>query len=88
MNKDEITLKKIVNSDPQIDPETWEGSIFEKLVLQSMQAQAIAFVDWIIKERWQVHNNIWVCLNHKVNEPKTTAELYTLFNTNNTNNGK
>ena len=63
--------------------------VTEKLCLQAMQEQAIAFTEWILNEdfRWSDNAECWV------NEQgtrifDTTTELYTLFNTNNTNNGE
>jgi hypothetical protein len=48
--------------------------------LQAMQEQAVAFAEWIVSERWKIE--------FKQQRHFTTAELYTLFNTNNTNNGE
>jgi hypothetical protein len=60
--------------------------VTEKLCLQAMQEQAIAFAEWrentptvrrVEIDKWYYNGNYY-----------TTAELYTLFNTNNTNNGE
>jgi len=56
-------------------------------VIKAMQEQAIAFAEWMskaIESNYQSNGNWFV----KDKGIVTTTELYTLFNTNNTNNGE
>ena len=63
--------------------------VTEKLCLQAMQEQAIAFSEWIETTNWSrsPENGLWYSFDVQ-DTGITTAELYTLFNTNNTNNGE
>jgi hypothetical protein len=58
-------------------------------VIKAMQEQAIAFAEWIETTNWSrsTENCLWYSFDVQ-DTGITTAELYTLFNTNNTNNGE
>ena len=72
MNKDEKVLASTTANGMR--------EITQERAKQAMQEQAIAFAEWIVYERWKIE--------FKQQRHFTTAELYTLFNTNNTNNGE
>jgi hypothetical protein len=79
MNKDEIVLASTTSNGMR--------EITQERANQAMQEQAIAFAEWMskaIESNYQSNGNWFV----KEKGIVTTAELYTLFNTNNTNNGE
>jgi hypothetical protein len=60
--------------------------VTEKLCLQAMQEQAVAFAEWCESNYEKVTGNEWqhkYFENGKMDKIYTTADLYTLFNTNN-----
>ena len=53
-------------------------------IAQAMQEQAIAFAEWIVNEDFRWSNNAECWVNEQGTRIfDTTADLYTLFNTNN-----
>ena len=80
MNKDEIVLK------PSLQKAYGEYVVIEKEVYKAMQEQAIAFAEWIGEECSYAGAGFYIHIS-TLRQYKL-PELYTLFNTNNTNNGE
>jgi hypothetical protein len=80
MNKDEIVLASTTANGMR--------EITQERANQAMQEQAIAFAEWADANYYRLGvTNQWsktISMKNSI----TTAELYTLFNTNNTNNGE
>jgi hypothetical protein len=81
MNKDEIVLASTTANGMR--------EITQERANQAMQEQAIAFAEWIETTNWSRSTENWLWYSFDVQDTGiTTTELYTLFNTNNTNNGE
>jgi hypothetical protein len=86
MNKDEKTIRSQF-VDGEFEEFMSDLSIsIEPSITKSMQQQAIAFAEWIGEECIYADSGFYIHIS-TLRQYKL-PELYTLFNTNNTNNGE